>query len=146
MAGRHTKLTPELQEQVLTFIRAGGWDYIAAEAAGIDRSTFYRWLQRGRNASKGPYRGFFAAVREAKAQARLGAEVEVKKTKPELWLAKGPGRDREGAPGWTDRIEVAGDPKLPLRVTFDVARASGYPDLPLNHAKQSDDGSPEDPE
>ena len=61
-------------------------------------------------------------MREARAEARLSAEVEVKRGEPLNWLMKGPGRDRSGEPGWTDRpspdtlshvtIILAGDGKV----------------------------------
>ena len=90
MVGRHTKLTPELQQQIVVRILAGGFDHVAAESAGIDRSTFYRWMERGRTAKAGLYREFLEGVRQARAQARLTAEIEVKKIKPELWLGHVP--------------------------------------------------------
>jgi hypothetical protein len=44
-AGRRTKLTAELQKRICAFIRTGAYDYAAAEACGINRRTFFDWLQ-----------------------------------------------------------------------------------------------------
>jgi hypothetical protein len=45
----------------------------------------------------------------ARSQARVGAEVVVKKTDPKWWLSR-MYRDRLGEPGWTggEHIEVSG--------------------------------------
>jgi len=124
--GRETLLTPERQQRIISYIRAGAFDWVAAEANGIHRQTFWEWIKRGEDAHARPqterYAEFAYAVREARAEARLSAEVEVKRGEPLSWLMKGPGRDRPGEPGWTDRpsqdalphvtIILAGDGKV----------------------------------
>src|SRR5262249_23926914 len=40
------------------------------------------------------------AAREASAQARVRAELELFKSDPRTWLKSGPGRDRTGFEGW----------------------------------------------
>ena len=47
--GRPTKLTPEIQRRLCDALRAGNTREAAASYAGIARSTFYNWLERGRN-------------------------------------------------------------------------------------------------
>jgi hypothetical protein len=126
-AGRETLLTPERQQRIISYIRAGAFDWVAAEANGVDRFTFVEWIKRGEDThsvrpSTEQYAQFAQAVREARAEARLSAEVEVKRGEPLAWLMKGPGRDRPGEPGWTDRpssdalphvtIILAGDGKV----------------------------------
>lgn len=49
---RPTKLTPELTEQVVELVKLGNYPLIAARACGIDDSTFYDWLARGREPSQ----------------------------------------------------------------------------------------------
>ncbi len=67
--GRPSKLTPERQARVCDAIRAGVPPETAAAYAGIDESTFYRWLQRGRGPDAEPlYAGFGEAVRMAMAE------------------------------------------------------------------------------
>ena len=51
-AGRRTILTQELQDRICQLIRAGTYDYVAAEAAGISRQTFFDWLRRGEGRSE----------------------------------------------------------------------------------------------
>ena len=62
-------------------------------------------------------------VREARAQARVAAETEVRRDNPLAWLRYGPGRDRAGEPGWTERHEIAGADGAPVR--FTLALGSG---------------------
>jgi hypothetical protein len=102
MSRSRFKLTPEIEEKILSFIRAGGFADVAAEAAGIPREVFERWCRHGEQPhSTARYRDFALAVRVAVAQARLHAEVEVRKEKPLDWLRNGPGRERAEQPGWT---------------------------------------------
>ena len=51
-AGRRTLLTAELQKDICAYIRAGAYDYAAAEACGISRRAFFEWLERGEGESK----------------------------------------------------------------------------------------------
>jgi len=91
-AGRRTILTRQLQERICQLIRAGTYDYVAAEAAGISRQTFFDWLRRGEGRSERgtapAYVKFVAAVRLAQAEARASAEVTVRKMDPKWWLSR----------------------------------------------------------
>ncbi len=106
MAGRHSKLTPDVHREIVAFVRAGAFDWVAAEAAGVSKSTFYRWLQRGESDARGIYHEFWSDIRQARAQARVAAEAEVRRDNPLAWLRYGPGRARPEEPGWTDSHEV----------------------------------------
>ena len=120
MAGRRAKLTPELQHQILSFVRAGSYDWIAAEAAGISKTTFYRWMRQGEDAGSGIYHDFRQEVRQARAQARVAAEAEVRRDNPLAWLRYGPGRERPGEPGWTESREILGQDGGPVKITLDL--------------------------
>jgi hypothetical protein len=121
--GRETLLTPDLAQRIVSFIRAGAFDWVAAEANGIDRHTFWEWIRRGENEDERPqtdaYAKFAKQVREARAEARLSAEVEVKRGEPLSWLMKGPGRDRPGEPGWTDRPSSDALPHVTIILAHD---------------------------
>ena len=47
--GRPSKLTPEVQEKIVTAIRAGNYAQVAAVYAGIGERTFYRWMELGKS-------------------------------------------------------------------------------------------------
>ena len=127
MAGRRTKLTTEVHQQIVAFIRVGAYDWVAAEAAGIGKSTFYRWLARGEQRADAPYRAFYEDVRQARAQARVAAETDVRRDQPLAWLRYGPGRERPGAPGWTESHTLQGADGGPIRFTLDLGRPLATP-------------------
>jgi len=99
--GRRTLLTPEVQQKIVSYIRAGAFDWVAAEACGIGERTFYHWLKEGA-AGRQPYLQFLQEVTTARAEARAAAELEVRKMNPFAWLRYGPGREKPGKPGWTE--------------------------------------------
>ncbi len=67
--GRPDKLTVEVQDQIVRAIEAGNYASVAARAAGVAESTFYRWLDRGKSAKRGKYREFWEAITTANARA-----------------------------------------------------------------------------
>lgn len=48
--GRPSKLTAAIVEQLVDAVRLGAYFETAAQAAGIDKTTLYRWLRRGEDA------------------------------------------------------------------------------------------------
>ena len=133
MAGRNTKLTPEVQETILAYIRAGAFEWVAAEAAGIGKSTYYRWMKLGEQQRSGVHHEFWRAVRQARAQVRVAVEAAVRTDQPFAWLRYGPGRERPGEPGWTDSRAITGADGGPMQVTFNIASSSG-----MNEEESSD--------
>src|SRR5690242_10161656 len=94
------QLSPEIQNAICAFIRAGGFAHVAAQSAGIPKEVFDYWMSEGAKIGKkraSKYRPFYLAVEEAKAQARLTAEMAVFKDDPKTWLTRGPGKDRPDA-------------------------------------------------
>lgn len=81
--GRPSKLTPEVQETICKYLRAGNAFKTACEAAGIGYATGKQWRQRGEDRhpdreSGEDYVAFVAAVEraEAEALARCAAVVQ----------------------------------------------------------------------
>lgn len=103
--GRRTLLDAKTEREIIDAIRAGAFDHVAAQAAGIGRATFYDWMRRGR-AGEPPFSDFSDKVDRARAQARRKREIEVARTNPLAWLRYGPGRERPGEPGWTESREA----------------------------------------
>jgi hypothetical protein len=100
MTGRRCLLSPEVRAALIEAIAGGAFDWVAAEAAGIGRRTFYDWMRRG-EAGEQPFAELLTAVRRARAEARVGAERTIRKRNPLAWLRLGPGRERADEPGWT---------------------------------------------
>jgi hypothetical protein len=103
------RLTPEIAQEICDFIRAGGYDYVAAEAAGIPRQVFRGWLARGDRQhprSSRRYVEFAHEVCKARGQARLSAEVAVHTKDPKFWLCHGPGKEIPDEPGWSAPVKA----------------------------------------
>lgn len=116
------RLTPEIENQLLQFIRAGGFDWVAAEAAGVPRDLFRQWLEKGRRTARSPFRRLHLNVMTARAQARLTAEIQTRDKDPRFWLKHGPGRERPDAPGWTNPVKAQyGKSRPPSRDDMQLA-------------------------
>ena len=66
--GRPSKFAPESVEVVLAYVRRGSPRHIAANAAGIGRSTLMRWMARGKSERRGQFRDFWDALKKAEAE------------------------------------------------------------------------------
>ncbi len=127
MSRTRFKLTPQIEKDIVSFIVAGGFPHVAAEAAGIPQEVFERWCRKGEKPDAAPrYRAFALAVRKAIAQARLGAEVEVRKQKPLDWLRSGPGRETAERPGWTANARPRPTAAASQPSVFDDPRAMAF--------------------
>jgi hypothetical protein len=71
MAGRPSKLTPERKQRLLSALASGNHIDAACTFAGVDYTTFRRWMQQGEAATKGEYRELFEQAQEAIAQAEV---------------------------------------------------------------------------
>tara|TARA_B100000287_G_C20619006_1_gene775212 strand:+ start:971 stop:1630 length:660 start_codon:yes stop_codon:yes gene_type:complete len=89
---RREKLNEERETRILQAIKLGGTYQIAAENAGIARSTLYYWLQKGAKQQKGMYRTFLDRFKKAEAAAALAALVNINRAsqngdvKASIWL------------------------------------------------------------
>jgi hypothetical protein len=108
------RLTPEIQQAVVSNILAGCYEHVAATLAGIDARTFRDWMARGEGrhptrSSTPALREFAKAVRQAKAQARAAAEIRIARADPKFWLQH-VARSKAGAEGWTEPVADEADP------------------------------------
>lgn len=99
--GRPTKLTQELQDKLVTVIKAGNYIETACAYVGIDKSTFYDWLKRGAREKQRlaqnprarirkkeePYVEFSNAVEKALAEAEVRDVAIIGKAATENWQA-----------------------------------------------------------
>lgn len=91
------KPTSTLTAQIRKYIIAGGYPHIAAEANGVPKVVFERWLKEGRKEDASEeFKEFTNAITQAEAEARLVAETQAFKKDPLVWLKAGPGK-----PGWS---------------------------------------------
>jgi hypothetical protein len=124
-------LTEEIADTIIGFIRAGTFDYTAAEAAGVSDRTLRDWIFRGegRDPDRAPtpkLRAFASALRQARAQARAGAEIRVYQEQPLRWLTYA-ARTTPDRPGWTQSREVDDSPGHQLETLIARLDASDDP-------------------
>ena len=114
--GRRSKLTPEVQEKVVSAIRAGNYANVSAEYAGISERTFYRWLQRGQEAKSGRYRQFWLSVKKAESESEVRAVAIVQKHMDSNWQAAMTYLERKHPDRWgrRDRLRVDINPREEL--------------------------------
>lgn len=105
--GRRTKLTPAVQDRIVTALRAGCYLESAAQLAGVDRSTLFRWMAKGEAAQSGQFRDFCNAVEGAIAQAEVAAVARIVTASQTDWkaaawlLERGPAHHR-----WRPSLQV----------------------------------------
>jgi hypothetical protein len=119
--GRPTLLNDQVTRIICENIRRGAFTWVACQAVGISTDAYNLWVRRG-IVGEQPYKDFVDAIEQAHAEARVAAEQSVYAANPLAWLKMGPGRDRPGRPGWSDRPipEAAPGSDAPVRVTLNL--------------------------
>ena len=85
--------TPRTVDTIVEAVRAGNYANVAAAAAGIHKSTYFAWMNRGETASEALSSGdpveapelafadFHDRVRQAEAEAEIAAVASVREAK-----------------------------------------------------------------
>lgn len=128
--GRPAKLTATVKKRLLESIGRGMTYSLACKLAGIDYSTFKRWMEKGGEHAVGEYRAFRAEVEAQEAQnaedallviqaAALGAKDKPGDWRASAWLLERRHKDDFGA----QRVEVTGKDGGPVeaKTEADVA-------------------------
>lgn len=106
MAGRPTKLTPELQNQICAFLMAGNFVETVCDFVGISKETFYEWIRRGNRGwekdIEGGYVAFSDAVKKAVAQVEMATVHELRQG-PMNWQSKAWWLERRHPDKWGNR-------------------------------------------
>jgi hypothetical protein len=131
--GRPCKLTPEVQEKICRAIRAGNYAYIAAEYAGVGKSTYHRWMQLGEQQESGPFREFRDAVKNAESEAEVRAVAIIQRHMETNWQAAMTFLERKFPKRWGRRLDVttAGDPVTKIRMVVLDPKTGEETDLQL---------------
>lgn len=101
ITGRPTKLTPEKQEEIIKYLRAGNYVETAAAYAGLSKASVYNWLRRGRREierveddpkrkirkEEQPYVDFLYAVEKAQAGAEMTSIALINRASEVQWQA-----------------------------------------------------------
>lgn len=75
---RPSRLTPEIQDQIVAYVRDGNYFAVACQLAGIPEETGRGWLSQGKGTKPGrkpkePFATFATAIKEAEAEAEQRA-------------------------------------------------------------------------
>jgi hypothetical protein len=93
MGMRRGFLTPTVADAIVECVRAGNYANVSAAAAGIHKTTYFAWMNRGEAASEALSRGdpvedselafadFHDRVRQAEAEAEMAAVASVREAK-----------------------------------------------------------------
>ena len=148
MAGRKSKLTPELQKVISDIMKAGNYARVAVEAAGINADTYYEWLKRGKadieRGKKSVYSEFSdeieraAAIAEAAHVGRIATAGNNGSWQASAWLLERKYGERWGR---NDRLrqEITGANGAPL--TLVDGKAAVLELLSKRHSEFQDNDS-----
>jgi transposase len=121
--GKPTKLTPEVQDRLVSAIMAGNYQDTAARYAGVTATTFYNWMTRGREEGTGIYFEFVEAVEKAKAAAEVKDVALIDRAAQDgSWQAAAWKLERKFPHKWgrVNRTEISGPEGKPVEVRTSV--------------------------
>ena len=93
-----------LYAEMLQYIRAGAFDHTAAEVVGVNKSTYWRWLAKGKKHPNSVFGQFYRDVMQARATPKIIAESRVFNEQPLAWLRLGPGKA-----DWSEQSKISLD-------------------------------------
>jgi transposase len=113
---RPTLLTPELEHQLVSMLRAGNVIHVACSAVGIDQRSYQRWMKRGESDSPDDelYREFRRQVEQAHAEAEARAVTQVARAAAEDWRAAAWWLERQYPDRWGRPLPRVADEIAPL--------------------------------
>lgn len=110
--GRPAKLTPEVQQRIVTAIAAGNYREPSCTYAGVSIPTFHAWMNKGRQQRRGKYRDFLNAVEGAEAQNEVALVANWRSKTPEDWKAARDMLDRRHSARWAQKVRIQVEEEL----------------------------------
>jgi len=139
--GRPSKLNERIKKSLLDAVASGTTLEGACDFAGIDYSTFKRWMSKGERADGRPeYRAFRAAVKDALSVFEVAALARIQQASKQHWVAAAWLLERRFPERYgraEARIVEPGDGKQDYRER--LLRRLGRP------GEEPKDGAPEEP-
>ena len=115
MAGRPSKLTPDLFDRLLEQVEKGAYVEVAAQAVGVHKTTLYDWAKQGQKDLEAGVESLYARVAEELPRRAAILEIELGhqwrkiamgKEKTGNWLALSELLARQHPERWGKKIEV----------------------------------------
>lgn len=117
--GRPTKLTPELQQAIVSALEIGATRTDAVASVGIDYHTFLNWLEQGQKERSGIFFQFFQAVTRAEASARIRFTSTIARAAADGdWRAALEYLKRRDRANWGDAVNVATNGDIVIRLQW----------------------------
>jgi len=101
-----SKLTPEVRDKIVQAVKAGNYAKVAAQYAGVDESTLYRWIRQGERQGSGIYYQFCQSLKEAEAESEVRAVAIINRHMNENWTAAMTYLERRHPDRWKRRDEL----------------------------------------
>jgi len=87
---RPTKITKSLTDKIAKQIAKGVTPEIACQLHGVATTTYYRWIQQGKEQEKGLFREFWELITRAKVEMRANIEAELMASDPRFYATRSP--------------------------------------------------------
>jgi hypothetical protein len=98
---RPPKDVTQYTERVCKVVKTGYYLSLAARYLGLDESTLYKWMEKGRTGKTGAYKQFYQAVKKAQAEFEIRCLGEIQRTD-----GGGQGQTQQGQGGGNRRRDA----------------------------------------
>jgi transposase len=118
-----TKFNTETCTQIIKLLEQGNYRKTAAALAGVDESTFYKWIKRGEEAKSGKHFQFIQSVKRAEEKAKAYHLQQIRKASEKgSWQASAWYLERKHYKEWgrKQQIDMAADVKNKIEGKVDV--------------------------
>lgn len=108
LLARKTKLSRKLIQEAENLIKLGNYNVTVCQYLGIGETTWYRWLQEGREAERGLKREFWEAIKRAESHAEIRNVQVIQQAGQDNWQASAWYLERKFPDKWgrKDRLEA----------------------------------------
>lgn len=103
--GRQSKLTPEVQAEIVADLKEGVSRACAAECAGVAVRTLMYWMSKGKKGEE-PYAAFFAQVKQAERKAEREIVKSIVQQSKKFWQAGAWWLERKYPETWSKDTEI----------------------------------------
>jgi transposase len=140
--GRKTGLTDEIADRLVQLLQAGNYLETALAAAGVARSTFYDWMDRGdpdgTAAADEPFRAFRERVDHARAEGEARNVALVARAAATDWKAAAWMLERQFPERWSRTQQRPADTPPPAAPT---SSPDAFDELDARRSKRAARGS-----
>ena len=130
MAGRKTKLTRAKINEAANLVKSGNYAVIVCQYLGIHESTYYDWINRGKDDEQSGertlYSEFSKAIKSAEAEAEVRNVAIIQKAAKDTWQAAAWYLERKHKSRWSamHQMEHSGKDGGAIKVEYDLDKLS----------------------